>query len=232
MKGAFMMKVYADNAATTMLSRVALDAMMPYLTDKYANASSAHSAANESRRAINNAREKVAAALGASSAEIYFTSGGTEADNLAIKGVALQKGSGHIITSKIEHHAVLYTVEYLEKLGFTATYLDVDEDGRLNPADVEAAIRPDTILISIMAANNEIGTIEPIAEIGKIARAHGVLFHTDAVQAVGHIPVNVGDWNVDMLSLAAQQIPWPQRRRRAVRAKRHKTHAGSARRRA
>jgi cysteine desulfurase len=148
--------------------------------------------------------------LGCEAKEIYFTSGGTEADNLAIKGVAYQKGSGHIITSRIEHHAVLYTVEYLEKHGFSATYLDVDDEGRVNPADVEKAIRPDTILISIMAANNEIGTIEPIAEIGRIARAHGVLFHTDAVQAVGHIPVNVNDWNVDMLSLAAHKFHGPK----------------------
>ena len=177
--------IYLDNAATTRTDERVVEAMLPYFTQYYGNASTIYALGEESRKAVTRTRDIIAAGIGAKPEEIYFTAGGSESDNWALKATAeayKEKGK-HIITSKIEHHAILHTCEWLERQGFEVTYLDVDENGRINTADVEAAIRPDTILISIMFANNEIGTIEPIAEIGVIAKAHGVLFHTDAVQA-------------------------------------------------
>ncbi len=204
--------VYADHAATTALSDTAFHAMLPYLKDQYGNPSSLYGFAQKAKADLETARADVAACLGAKPEEIYFTSGGTEADNWALKGVAELRGTKgrHIITTAIEHHAILHTAEYLEKAGFEVTYLPVDSEGLVDPQAVKAALRPDTILISVMAANNEIGTVEPIAEIGKIAREAGVLFHTDAVQAVGHVPVNVDDWNVDLLSLSAHKLHGPR----------------------
>ncbi len=205
--------VYADNAATTRVSQSVLDAMMPYLAEHYGNASSVYSIARTAKRAIEEARGKVAAALGAEPREIYFTSCGTESDNWAIKGAAMKlaaKGKKHIITSNFEHHAVLHTCEYLEKHGFEVTYLPVDSMGLISPEQVEKAIRPDTALVTIMYANNEIGTIQPVAEIGKVCRDKGVLFHTDAVQAVGNVPINVKEQNIDMLSLSGHKIHAPK----------------------
>lgn len=204
--------IYADHAATTRLSRKALETMMPYLQNDFGNPSSLYAFGQQAKADLDTARAQVAACLNANSEEIFFTSGGTEADNWAIKAVAelREKKGRHIITSAIEHHAVLYTAQYLEKQGCSVTYLPVDSMGRVNPADVKAALRPDTILISIMAANNEIGTIEPVAEIGAIAREAGVLFHTDAVQAVGHIPVNVETWKCDLLSLSGHKLHGPR----------------------
>lgn len=204
--------IYMDNAATTQVYPEVFEDMKPYFTEFYGNPSSIYSFAGNSKKAVEDSRKTIADFLGAKTEEIYFTGGGSESDNWALKATADAYGNKgkHIITSKIEHHAILHTCEYLEKKGFEVTYLDVDENGFVNPADVEKAIRPDTILISIMTANNEIGTIEPIAEIGKIAKEHGVLFHTDAVQAFGHIPMNVDEMNIDMLSASGHKINGPK----------------------
>ena len=205
--------VYVDNSATTAISKPVLDAMMPYLTQGYGNASSIYSIGMDSARAILKARETVAKALGAKTSEIYFTSGGSEADNWAIKcaaDVSAKKGKKHIITTVFEHHAVLHTCEYLEKQGFEVTYIPVDEMGMVDPEDIRKAIREDTCLVSVMFANNEIGTIQPIAEIGAICREKKVWFHTDAVQAVGNVPIDVVAMNIDLLSLSGHKIHAPK----------------------
>lgn len=205
--------VYLDNNATTCVKPEVVEAMLPYFTEVYGNPSSKfYKVGQTAEAALAEFRERTAKCIGAKTNEIYFTGSGCEADNWAIKGIAFaNKGKGnHIITSKIEHHAILGACEYLEKHGFEVTYLDVDEFGRVNPQDVEKAITENTILISVMTANNEIGTIEPIKEIGKIARAHKVLFHTDAVQAIGHMPINVVDMDVDMLSMSAHKFHGPK----------------------
>ncbi len=207
------MTVYADNAATTQMSDSVLKAMMPLLTDIYGNPSSLHSVGQIAKEHLEAARETVAECIGADPKEIYFTSGGSEADNQAIRSAAYigaRKGKKHIISSKFEHHAVLHTLDALKKEGFTVTLLDVYSNGIVKPEDVANAITDETCLVTIMTANNEIGTIQPIAEIGKICKEKGVLFHTDAVQAVGHIPVNVKDMNCDMLSVSAHKFHGPK----------------------
>lgn len=207
------MTVYADNAATTQMSDRVLKAMMPLLTDIYGNPSSLHSVGQIAKEHLEAARETVAECIGADPKEIYFTSGGSEADNQAIRSAAYigaRKGKKHIISSKFEHHAVLHTLDALKKEGFTVTLLDVYSNGIVKPEDVANAITDETCLVTIMTANNEIGTIQPIAEIGKICKEKGVLFHTDAVQAVGHIPVNVKDMNCDMLSVSAHKFHGPK----------------------
>lgn len=207
------MTVYADNAATTQMSDSVLKAMMPFLTDIYGNPSSLHSVGQIAKEHLEAAREIVAECIGADPKEIYFTSGGSEADNQAIRSAAYigaRKGKKHIISSKFEHHAVLHTLDALKKEGFTVTLLDVYSNGIVKPEDVANAITDETCLVTIMTANNEIGTIQPIAEIGKICKEKGVLFHTDAVQAVGHIPVNVKDMNCDMLSVSAHKFHGPK----------------------
>ena len=204
--------IYLDNAATTKTAPEVVKAMLPYFSEHYGNPSSIYSLGTESKKAVSGVRESIAKSLGAATNEIYFTAGGSEADNWAIKATAeayAQKGK-HIITSAIEHHAVLHTCEYLEKRGFEVTYVGVDENGILKLDELEKAIRPDTILISVMFANNEIGTIQPIKEIGRIAKEHGVLFHTDAVQAYGQLPINVDEYQIDMLSASAHKLNGPK----------------------
>ena len=207
-----MDRIYLDNAATTPVDKRVLEAMLPYYSDVFGNPSSPYSYGQEAKRAIEEAREKVAKALGADSDEIYFASGGSESDNWALKGVAyaLKDKGNHIITTEIEHHAVLNTCRYLEKEGFKVTYLPVDEYGLVKPEDLKKAITDKTILVSIMFANNEIGTIEPIEELVKIAHEKNVYFHTDAVQAVGNIPIDVKKLDVDLLSLSAHKIYGPK----------------------
>ena len=204
--------IYLDNAATTKTAPEVVDAMLPYFSEYYGNASTIYSLGAESKKAMDHARQTIADSLGAKPEEIYFTAGGSESDNWALKATAeayASKGK-HIITTKIEHHAILHTCEYLEKRGFEITYLNVDRDGLISLDELKAAIRPDTILISVMFANNEIGTIEPIAEIGEIAMEHGVLFHTDAVQAYAQVPINVDEMHIDMLSASGHKLNGPK----------------------
>lgn len=205
-------KIYFDHAATTPTNQKVLSKMLPYFTENFGNPSSVYEIARSNKRDIEMAREKVSKVIGAQANEIYFTAGGTESDNWAVKGIAeAYKNKGnHIITSTIEHHAILHTCEFLEKNGFEVTYISVDKDGKVNLKELKEAIRPTTILISIMFANNEIGTIQPIKEIGKIAKENNVIFHTDAVQAVGHVPINVEEMNIDMLSLSGHKIYGPK----------------------
>lgn len=204
--------IYLDNAATTKTRPEVVEAMLPYFTEVYGNPSSVYGFSTPVKQAVEKARETLASSIGAKTNEIYFTAGGSEGDNWAIKATAdaYQDKGKHIITSKIEHHAVLHTCQYLEQHGFEVTYLDVDESGRVKLEDLKAAVRPDTILISIMFANNEIGTIQPVKEIGQIARDHGILFHTDAVQAYGHVPIHVDEYQIDMLSTSGHKINGPK----------------------
>lgn len=204
--------IYLDNAATAQVYPQVLDAMLPFFTEHYGNPSAIYSFANEAKKAVDQSRSTIADLIGANTDEIYFTGGGSESDNWALVATAeaYESKGKHIITSKIEHHAILHTCEYLEKRGYEITYIDVDEKGTIRLDELEAAIRPDTILISVMAANNEIGTIQPLKEIGAIAKAHGVLFHTDAVQAFAHIPINVDEMNIDMLSASGHKIHGPK----------------------
>lgn len=204
--------IYLDNAATTKTAPEVVDAMLPYFSEYYGNASTIYSLGAESKKAMDHARQTIADSLGAKPEEIYFTAGGSESDNWALKATAeayASKGK-HIITTKIEHHAILHTCEYLEKRGFEITYLNVDRDGLISLDELKAAVRPDTILISVMFANNEIGTIEPIAEIGEIAKEHGVLFHTDAVQAYAQVPIHVDEMHIDMLSASGHKLNGPK----------------------
>lgn len=204
--------IYMDNAATTQVYPEVLNEMLSYFTEHYGNPSAIYSFAGEAKRGVDHAREIVAKAIGAKTEEIYFTGGGSESDNWALKATAeayANKGK-HIITTAIEHHAILHSAQWLEKHGYEVTYVGVDEDGKVKLDELEAAIRPDTILISVMAANNEIGTIQPLKEIGAIAKKHGVLFHTDAVQAFAHIPIDVDEMNIDMLSASGHKINGPK----------------------
>lgn len=204
--------IYLDNAATTKTAKEAVDAMLPFFTEHYGNASSIYSLGAESKKAMTQAREIIAESIGATPAEIYFTAGGSESDNWALVATAeayASKGK-HIITSKIEHHAILHTCDYLKTRGYEITYVDVDENGVIKLDELKKAIRPDTMLISVMFANNEIGTIQPIKEIGEIAKEHGILFHTDAVQAYGHVPINVDEDHIDMLSTSGHKINGPK----------------------
>jgi cysteine desulfurase len=205
-------RIYLDNAATTKTSKEVVDAMLPYFTEDYGNPSSIYEIGQRSKEAITKAREQIAQVIGAKTEEIYFTAGGSESDNWALKeAFEAYSGKGnHIITTKIEHHAILHTCEYLEKQGARITYLDVDENGLVDLEELQKAICPETILISVMFANNEIGTIEPVKEIGMIAKEHGVLFHTDAVQAFGQVPIDVNEMNIDMLSSSAHKINGPK----------------------
>ena len=207
------MRIYADNAATTKMSRTAIEAMLPYLSQIYGNPSSLHSAGQEAAQALYTARQTIAGQLGCEARELTFTSGGSEADNMALVSAAMlgaRKGKKHIISTAFEHHAVLHTLARLEKQGFEVTLLEVHENGLVTVQDVEQALRPDTCLVSVMYANNEIGTIQPIAQIGALCRERGVLFHTDAVQAAGHLPINVAEQNIDLLSLSAHKFHGPK----------------------
>ena len=207
------MRIYLDNAATTKMSDTAIKAMIPYMNEIYGNPSSLHSVGQEANEALQNARERIAKLLGCEPKEITFTSGGSEADNQAIISAATlgeKKGKKHIVSTAFEHHAVLHTLEKLEKEGFEVTLLDVHENGLVIAEQVREAIRDDTCLVSVMYANNEIGTIQPISEIGEVCRERGVIFHTDAVQAVGHLHINVKDQNIDMLSLSAHKFHGPK----------------------
>lgn len=204
--------IYMDHAATTAVRPEVLDAMLPYFTEKYGNPSSVYTFASRNKDVINVSRDIIADSIGAKPEEIFFTGGGSESDNWALKAAAeaFSENGRHIITTKIEHHAILHTCQYLEKQGFDVTYLDVDEKGMVDTGRLEASIRPDTILISVMTANNEIGTIEPVSRIGAIAHEHGILFHTDAVQAYGQIPLDVNAMNIDMLSCSGHKLNGPK----------------------